>query len=652
MNTDSRIITGMPLSWLLGLTMLQSSKFTPDWNSLQKYQCPEWFRDAKFGIWAHWGPQSVPMAGDWYARNMFIQGSGQYEDHLKRYGHPSEHGYREIIELWKAEKWDPDKLMQLYRETGAKYFVSMGVHHDNFDLWNSKYHTWNATQHGPHRDVVGEWQKAAKKYGLKFGVSEHLGASYTWWRVSKEADKTGDKAGIPYEGSNKAYEELYHPMPDAKDTGWYSTNPAWHKEWSERIGDLVSNYKPDLLYSDGGVPFGEVGRTVIANLYNQSLNSKGNTEKVYLAKDMTSGEFHPGSCVTDRERGSMAAISPVVWQTDTSVGDWFYNKNWPFRKADWIIHTLVDVVSKNGNLLLNVVQRPDGSLDKDLVETLHTVGDWLKVNGESIYGTRPWLTYGEGATKVTGGHFSEDFAFSEKDIRFARRGKTTLYATTLGVPKNGMLLIRSLATFPGVRGRVQKVEGFAIKQKLTFKQDKDGLLITLPNNVGNDFAYAFKITCNDVDAFRPDLVPKPEPEKITAVDGVFALEPDKADLVGGVKAESKAGKRNFGYWNSGSDAVTWLMTVEQAGDYEVSFEAGTSTPGAELALSFTHKADRSRASATFSVPSTGSFDVFTAIKPAKVTLKSGVYEVKLAPAKPDAWNPLNVRTLFVKKVGA
>ena len=640
----------MPLAILLGFSILQSDKFTPDWDSLKNYQCPDWFRDAKFGIWAHWGPQSVPMAGDWYARNMFIQGTGQYKDHLERYGHPSEHGYREIIELWKAEKWDPEKLMKLYKETGAKYFVSMGVHHDNFDLWNSKFHTWNATQHGPHRDVVGEWQKAAKHNGMKFGVSEHLGASYTWWRASKESDKTGDKAGVPYEGTNPAYQELYHPMPDSDDKGWYSNNSSWHKEWYQRITDLVSNYKPDLLYSDGGVPFGEVGRTVVANLYNQGLASRGKEQNVYLAKDVTSGEFHPGTCVTDRERGSMAAISPVVWQTDTSVGDWFYNKNWGFRKPDWIIHTLVDVVSKNGNLLLNVVQRPDGSLDQDLVDTLHTVGAWMKTNGESIYGTRPWLTFGEGNTKVKGGHFSEDFAFTANDIRFARRGKTTLYATTLGSPKAGTMTIKSLGLFAGVSGRVLKVVSLANGRTLSYTEDADGLHISVPDGMGNDVAYAFKITCNDVDAFRPDLVPKPEVEKIKADStGSFELDPDKADLDGSLKPETKGGKRNLGFWDSGTSSANWVLDVQAGGDFEVNFEASTETQGGELALMFTNRADHTRTQVKFSIGNTGSWDTFVPVIPAVLTLKAGVYDAQLVPSKPDAWHAANVRTVTIKR---
>ncbi|MBS1725762.1 MAG: alpha-L-fucosidase [Armatimonadetes bacterium] len=641
----------MSLAWLVGFSMVhQTQKFTSDWDSLKQYRCPEWFRDAKFGIWAHWGPQSVPMDGDWYARNMFIQGERQYEDHLKEYGHPSEHGYREIIEQWKCEKWNPDALMKLYKDTGAKYFVSMGVHHDNFDLWNSKYHTWNAVQHGPHRDVVGEWQKAAKKYGLKFGVSEHLGASYTWWRGSKGSDKTGPKAGVPYEGANPAYQELYHPLPAVDDNAWYSTNPAWQHEWSERINDLISSYKPDLLYSDGGVPFGAIGRQVVANHYNQHLDSKGVEQAVYLCKDMTSGEFVAGTCVTDRERGSMSEIYPFEWQTDTSVGDWFYNKHWPFRKADWILHTLIDVVSKNGNLLLNVVQRPDGSLDDDLVRTLHTVGGWLKANGESIYGTRPWLTFGEGPTKVGGGHFSEDFPFSAEDIRFATHGKTTLYATTLGAPKTDEVTIQSLARFDGVKGKVTKVVSLADKKELKFTHDATGLHIQLPAEARNGLAYAFKITCSDVNAFRPDLVPKPSSVALKAdAKGAFDLSADKADVEGGVRVESRGGKRNFGFWDSSADKVTWRVKVDTAGTYEFGFAACTARSGTDLLCTITDAASHKAQKLTFKIVGNGSWEDFVAATPQSVTLPAGTYDVTLSAAVPDSWQPINLCDAFLRR---
>jgi alpha-L-fucosidase len=334
--------------------------FQPTFEPFSQYQCPEWFRDAKLGMWAHWGPQAVPMMGDWYAKHMYVQGHKQYEHHLQTYGHPSTNGYKEIIALWKAEKWDPDRLMRLYKDAGAKYFVSMGSHHDNFHLWNSKHHKWNAVNMGPHRDVVGDWQKAAKAQGLKFGVSEHLGASFTWFQESHKADKTGPLAGVPYDGTDPQFDDLYHFPAKPGDTNWYSNDPRWHQEWFNRIKDLVDKYEPDLLYTDGGVPFAnEVGRSMIAHLYNASAQRHGGkVEAVYTCKQQSNGMW-----VEDLERGVMPGVRPYPWQTDTSIGDWYYNKNWKYRGADWVIQMLVDIVSKNGNLLINVVQRPDGSLD-------------------------------------------------------------------------------------------------------------------------------------------------------------------------------------------------------------------------------------------------------------------------------------------------
>ena len=246
--------------------------FTGTRDSLTNYSCPDWFRDAKFGIWAHWGPQAVPMEGDWYARKMYQQGTPQYNDHLARWGHPSTNGWKDIIPLWKAENWDPEKLIELYKKAGAKYFVSMGSHHDDFFLWNSKLHKWNAVQVGPHRDVVGEWQAAAKKNGLPFGVSEHLGASFSWFQDSHKSDKTGPLAGVPYDGANSNNWDLYHfpAAPDDKSS-WYTKDPRWQQQWYYEIKELVDNYHPDLLYSDGPVVFGnEVGLSQIANLYNLS----------------------------------------------------------------------------------------------------------------------------------------------------------------------------------------------------------------------------------------------------------------------------------------------------------------------------------------------------------------------------------------------
>jgi alpha-L-fucosidase len=488
--------------------------FESTWESLKQYQCPEWFRDAKFGIWAHWGPQAVPMEGDWYARNMYLEGSEQYKAHLAAYGHPSEHGYKEIIPLWKAEKWDPERLMALYKKAGAKYFVSMGVHHDNFDLWNSKYQRWNSVNMGPKRDIVGEWQKAAKKEGLRFGVSEHLAASYTWWQGNRGADKNGPKAGVPYDGANPELADLYHTSAAPDDTLWYTTNPEWHSEWSKRVRDLIDNYHPDLLYSDGGLPFGVVGRALLADYYNASMALHGGKlEAVYNCKSHTAhgetNQFVNESCVHDMERGVLDGIQALPWQTDTSIGDWFYNKHWKYRPVTWIIHILVDIVSKNGNLLLNVVLRPDGSLDPEVEQSLADLAAWNAIHGEAIFGTRPWQTFGEGPVRAEGGAFKEDFTYSAKDIRFTTKGPT-LYAIAMGWPDDGKIVIRSLAKPAGED--VNDITGISLlgyDGKLSWQQTAQGLTVVLPATKVSEFTAALKITGTHLKNIAVEVPAKP-----------------------------------------------------------------------------------------------------------------------------------------------
>ncbi len=479
--------------------------FQPTFESLANYKCPEWFRDAKFGIWAHWGPQSVPMYGDWYARRMYEEGGKDYEHHLKTYGHPSKFGWKDIIPLWKAEKFDPERLMGLYKGAGAKYFVSMGCHHDNFDLWNSKHHEWNAVKMGPKRDIVGAWQKAAKRQGLKFGVSEHLGASFTWWQGAHGSDKKGAMAGVPYDGADPKWESLYHAKALPGDKEWYTTDPRWHKEWLARITDLIDQYQPDLLYCDGALPFGEVGRTMLAHYYNSNMkNHGGKLEAVYNLKDWRGrtghGEYVEGIGVQDVERGGLAAIKPAPWQTDTAIGDWFYNTTWKakdtgtmYRSPKWVVQTLVDVVSKNGNMLLNVIQRPDGSLDAEVEKLLADVTAWMKVHSEAIHGTRPFGVYGEGGTKTEEGHFKEDFAFSGADVRYtqSKDGKS-VYALAMGAPAGGVMRMRALKKSGGVN-QVAKVEILG-QGPVKFEQTADALTVTLPPAALNPMACGVKVT--------------------------------------------------------------------------------------------------------------------------------------------------------------
>ncbi len=471
--------------------------FRPEMESLKTYHAPDWFRDAKFGIWAHWGPQAVPGRGDWYARQMYTQGHPQYEHHLKTYGPPSKVGYKDIIPLWTAEKFDPEALMDKYVAAGAKYFVSMGVHHDNFDLWNSAHHRWNAAAMGPKRDIVGAWKAAAKKRGLHFGVSEHLGASHNWYYPSHLYDQFGPQTGQSYDGADPAYADLYHKNTDEPYRGsgatWYTKDPAYHQIWFNRIRDLVDNYQPDLLYSDGGLPFGVVGRSLLAHYFNSNIARQGKLEAVYNCKGPDAGQFDPAMCVQDVERGVLKGINPLPWQTDTSNGDWFYNENYTYKTPPAVIHMLADIVSKNGNLLMNIVLYPDGSLVPESQTLVDELAAWMRVNAEAIHGTRPWVVFGEGPTETAVGTFKENTTYTPADIRFTTRG-STLYAITLGEPRQSVA-IASLGRRAGhSQTPVRHVKLLGVDRSLTFRQTDEALVIDLPETLPTRHASVFSLT--------------------------------------------------------------------------------------------------------------------------------------------------------------
>jgi len=471
--------------------VLTEGPYKPTDESLKQYQYPEWFRDAKFGIWAHWGPQAVPRQGDWYAKRMYQEGNDAYKYHLEHYGHPSEFGYKDIIPLWKAEKWDPDKLMELYKKAGAKYFVSMGTHHDNFFLWDSKINRWNAVNMGPKKDVVGTWQQAAKKQGMKFGVSEHLGASYTWYQSAHGSDKTGPKAGVPYDGTNLDYQDLYHAAALPDDKAWLTTNPAFQLEWYRCIKELIDNYQPDLLYSDSGLPFGDVGRTMIAHFYNQDITkNNGKLDAIYTCKQSSGGLW-----VQDVERGVLDTVSIYPWQTDTSIGDWYYRTGQKYKTSTEIIQMLVDIVSKNGNLLINVVQTPEGDLEPDMLAILQEIGVWTDANGEGIYGSRPWKIFGEKSAEAQAvklGRFNENYKFNSKDIRFTTKGET-LYAYCLGKP-DADIMIKSLGKSSKLTSKaLASVSMVGSKEKLNWKQSGDALVIKKPAHLPDWTVIGFKI---------------------------------------------------------------------------------------------------------------------------------------------------------------
>jgi len=472
-------------------------------QSLRQWQIPEWYRDAKFGIWAHWGPQSAIEYGDWYARNMYIQGNKQYEYHVKTYGHPSKVGYKDVIPTWKADKFDPDHLLGLYKKAGAKYFCSMAVHHDGFDLWDSKYQPrWNSVAMGPKKNIVDGFRKAAQKHGLRFGLSEHLAPSYHWFSTSHMSDKTGPLAGVPYDGADPAYADLYHQLPKYYPYNYGLLNdrqaPAqWKQHYFNRIRDLVDKYQPDLLYSDGDIFFEEYGLALVADLYNLSAkNHGGHCEAVYTSKLPSDCEV--GTCILDWERGVAAGIPANPWQTDTCIGDWHYNREVQYKSPKYVVDLLVDIVSRNGNLMLNFPLPNSGELDYEELVILEEITKWMAVNGEGIFATRPWKIFGDGpvaTAAVSGGtRFNESGRkeLTENEVRFTTKGDT-LYAFVMGWPEK-LALIKALATSSPLNPpKIKNVELLGYKDKLIWSQDEQGLNIVLPEQKPCDYAIAFKI---------------------------------------------------------------------------------------------------------------------------------------------------------------
>ncbi|PTY07112.1 alpha-L-fucosidase [Opitutaceae bacterium EW11] len=507
-------------------------KFSPTWESLQQYEVPEWFRDAKFGIWAHWGPQCQPERGDWYARQMYSQGAPQYEEHLKLYGHPSKVGFKDVIHSWKAEHWDADKLLALYQRAGARYFFALANHHDNFDNWDSKYQPWNSVNLGPKKDLIGGWAAAARKYGMKFGVSVHAAHAWSWYETAQGADKTGPLAGVPYDGKlTKAdgkgtwwdgydpqdlYEQRHTPSPNFGDLTslygrWHWDNgvsqpdQAYCERFYNRTIDLIDKYHPDLIYFDDTAlplwPVTDAGLKIAAHFYNRGLQWRGD-DGVLFGKIL---EPDQRRCMAlDIERGRSNVIEPLPWQTDTCLGNWHYDKgvldNHGYKSARTVIQTLIDVVSKNGNLLLNVPLKGDGTPDADEIAILEGIAAWMQINQEAIHGTRPWKLLGEGpqlaATEATSGsNFNEDKTkpFTAEDIRFTSKGDV-LYAFVMGVPKSA-IHVKSLGTAAKLLARpIASIRLLGSDEKPVWSQTADALTIEAPKSVPNEIAAVFEIT--------------------------------------------------------------------------------------------------------------------------------------------------------------
>ncbi len=499
--------------------------YKSSWDSLSSYTHPDWYRDAKLGLWAHWGPQCQPEMGDWYAQKMYqfsADPKSVYQFHCKKYGHPSKFGWKDVLNEWKAENWDPVHLLDLYKKAGAKFFSAMANHHDNMDMWDSKYQPWNTVNVGPKKDIIAGWEKAAREAGLRFGLTCHGDRAWDWLQVSRDADPSGPMQGVTYDGfvtkadgKGKWWEGLdpqhlyaqYHQRGRSQWTlsGNPPLDPQYIAKFFNRVIDLVDKHKPDLLYFDdtvmpiiGADP--SVGLKIAAYLYNTNLARNGKLEAIMTGKGLNAQQRK--AITLDVERGVTNGGETLPWQTDTCIGNWHYDKalfdNHKYKTPLAVVQMLIDIVSKNGTLMLNIPLKGDGTPDADELKVLEGLTSWIAPNGEGIYTTRPWSVYGEGPSTVTQarGQFGgarDVGTYNAEDFRFTKKGDI-VYAFLMNWPANGKITIKSMATnsanFPK---EVAKVELLGAGQ-LKFDRTDAGLSVSLPDQKPNDFAYCLKVT--------------------------------------------------------------------------------------------------------------------------------------------------------------
>lgn len=479
--------------WNLPPLPVSEDPYPASWEGLSRmYVVPQWWREAKFGAWSHWSPQSMPEQGDWYARGMYMEGSPQYQYHLEQFGHPSEYGYKDICHNWIIDRWNPDELMDLYVEMGARYFMAMGCHHDNFDCYDSKYQPWNSVNIGPKKDIVGIWEKKAREHGLRFGIGFHNTPSRTWGQfmtVRYTSDKMGPMAGVPYDalqttadGKGKWWEglnpvDLYGEIHDKNDP----LHSPFANQFMWRVDDAITKYHPDVIYFDEhagnsqvdlgvAMGLGFLAPQLIANYYNKSLQwNKGKMDVVVNLKGVgghyNSFQKNPEllpladrSLVKSTEAIIEQEIKAYPFQTETSIADWHYRTGQEYMDAATVIQLLMQNVSRNGTMLLNLTQHGRGDLDPEVIVMAKDVGAWLKINGEAVFGSRPFEVYGE------------------NNICFTRNNGY-IYATIFNWD-DSQITIKSLHSNGSTLGKISRVDMLGSDIEINFVQNETGLTIT------------------------------------------------------------------------------------------------------------------------------------------------------------------------------
>ncbi|WP_440876032.1 alpha-L-fucosidase [Thalassotalea sp. PLHSN55] len=472
--------------------------YKASFDSFAQYQIPDWYQDAKFGIFIHWGAYSVPAYnGEWYPRKMYRdeERSDEKEHHAKNWGDQTEFGYKDFIPMFKAENFDADQWLKIIKDSGARYIVPVAEHHDGFSMYDNSYTRWDSVEMGPKRDIISELKVASEKADIHFGLSSHRAEN--WWFFDGGRE-------MPSDVQDEAYRDLYGPAVnrETSEAGLTPPTKEFMDDWLLRTVELVDKYEPELIWFDwwmASEPFHQHVETFTGYYYNKGVNWDRMPALNYKEHhDMRS--FLPGSAVLDIERGGMTDIHEHFWQTDTSVSksSWGYVTNHRYRDANSLVDDMIDIVSKNGSLLLNIGPKSDGTIPEEEVRLLKEIGDWLALNGEAIYDTRPWLTFGEGETEVVDGKHSNNAEknrkdFNSSDIRFTQNGDA-LYATILAWPgDNKEIVIRSINS-ENYQQTIKTVKLIGHSDNISFKQLPTGLIVNLPAGAPNAHAQVLKIT--------------------------------------------------------------------------------------------------------------------------------------------------------------
>jgi alpha-L-fucosidase len=492
----------------------KAAPFQPTWDSLANYRTPEWFRDAKFGIFIHWGVYSVPAFGsEWYSRDMYDPGSQDYAHHIATYGPQSAFGYKDFIPRFKAERFDAKAWVDLFARAGARYIVPVAEHCDGFAMYASDITPWNASVMGPHRDIVGALAAATRARGLYFGVSSHTAEHWWWYGVGRTyasdvRDQTpstatlyGPAAPRSLPGPDGRTDDREAPDPNHLEA-WLPPNKAWVENWLARSTELVDKYHPDFFYFDwwSSQPAYKARlREFAAYYYDRSAEAGVQPVLTYKDKSM------PADTATlDIERGKLDTLRLLPWQTDTSLSShsWGYVEHDEYRSAKSLIHQLVDAVAKNGNLLLNVGPKADGTIPEQARSILLEMGAWLSTNGEAVYGSRPFLVFGEGPTKAPKNPTqmnSDVQSYTPSDIRYTTSGDgSVLYAFVMGAPSGYALTLHTLfRSNPYLPAPVCSIEMLGSPAKIAFTQQPDGMRITVPASIQwNEIGSVFRIRHN------------------------------------------------------------------------------------------------------------------------------------------------------------